>query len=70
MNNREDFAEDDLASERDKLRSRVAKLEEAAAFVYYTVLASSVCSTKCECIDCDILETLGEQLGIPTIGET
>jgi len=50
--------------------ARLSKLESAARFAYDAILSSSVCDEPCECIDCRILETLGEALDIPRIGET
>jgi hypothetical protein len=52
------------------LKEDLAKLESAARFAYDTILSSSVCDEHCDCIDCQILETLGEALDIPRIGET
>ncbi len=51
-------------------RERLSKLESAARFAYDAILESSVCDEPCSCIDCQMLETLGEALGIPRIGET
>lgn len=45
------------------------KLEAAARFAYDAILSSSVCDEPCSCIDCQMLEKLGEALGIPRIGE-
>lgn len=59
----------DLAAKRDDLHARLSKLRTAARFAYDAILASSVCDEPCSCIDCQMLETLGEALGIPRIGE-
>lgn len=59
-----------MSAERHTTPRDVAKLEAAARFAYDSILASSVCDEPCDCVDCRIIETLGEALGIPRIGET
>lgn len=51
------------------VRSRQELLEAAARFAYDAILASSCCDEPCSCIDCQMLEKLGEALGVPRIGE-
>ncbi len=53
----------------DGLADRLSKLEAAARFAYDAIIESSVCDEPCSCIDCQMLEKLGEALGIPRIGE-
>lgn len=59
-----------MIDERTSAQIDVVKLEAAARFVYASILKSSVCDEPCGCIDCEMLETLGEALNIPRIGET
>lgn len=59
-----------MSAERANAPRDVTKLESAARFAYDSILASSCCDEPCDCIDCQILETLGEALDIPRIGET
>ena len=59
-----------MIDERKSAQIDVVKLEAAARFVYASILKSSVCDEPCGCIDCEMLEALGEALNIPRIGET
>lgn len=59
-----------MSSEHASTQIDVVKLESAARFAYDAILESSVCDEPCGCIDCEMLETLGEALNLPRIGET
>lgn len=59
-----------MIDERKSAQIDVVKLESAARFAYTSILESSVCDEPCGCIDCEMLETLGEALNIPRIGES
>jgi len=59
-----------VSAERANAPRDVTKLEAAAQLAYDAILSSSVCDEPCDCIDCQMLETLGEALNIPRIGET
>ena len=59
-----------MIDEHTSAQIDVVKLEAAARFAYASILKSSVCDEPCGCIDCQMLETLGESLNIPRIGES